>query len=153
MPAKVLKGQFGPQLPASWQGLNALLNEIALNPVSTVVPAAGVAEPMLKSLGKPISELLDLVLKTNKRVPGLPRRVKLTEWNARKGTLGFRPEAPQGPRGLTSVGVEPAPISATPADVDALINAGVLDVDQPPAGAVDRIYKKLMAALGQGQGQ
>lgn len=145
MPAKVLHGQFGPQLPEAWQ---RILAEIAMNPVTTAIPVAGVAEPMLKSLGKPISELLDLVLKTEKRVPGLPRRVKLTEWNARKGTLGFRPEAPPG--GMTSMpDITAAPFEATPADVDALINAGHFDVDQPPQGAVDAIRRKLMAVLGQ----
>jgi len=147
MPAKVLNGngRFGPQLPASWQ---RLLNEIALNPVTTAIPTAA-AEPVLKSLGKPISELLDMVLKTEKKVPGLPRRVKLTEWNARTGKLGLRPESAQGQRGLTSVGIEAAPIEATPADVDALIDAGTLTRDQPPQGAVDAIRRKLAQILGQ----
>ena len=145
MPAKIIQGQFGPQLPESWA---RLLAELSLNPVTTTVPSAGAVDPLLKSLGKPISELLDLVLKTEQKVPGLPRRVKLTEWNARKGTVGLRPEAPQGPKGLTSVGVEPAPIVASPADLDALINSGQLSIDQPPQGAVDAIRKRLLAALG-----
>lgn len=127
----------GPTLPASFQ---TLLDQLAVNPVGTAVPSGGYAEPMLKSLGKPLAELLDLILTPTTKGTGLPNRLRLTNWDARSGNVQFHGAGP------TRVGVER--FEATPTQLDRLIRGGALDVEQPPQGAVDAIRKKLAMLLG-----
>ena len=129
------------QLPAS---LLALLDQVAMNPMTSIIPAAGAyAEPILASLGKPLQELLGLVLSPTKGGSGLPRRLRLTQWNARTGNVEFHG---QGPR---PIGVER--FEATPAQLDKLIRGGALDLEQPTESAMAPIRRKLSAALDKGK--
>lgn len=116
--------------------VSALINQLGIAPVATNIETP-LAEPMLKSLGKPLSELLDLVLKRTGVAEGVPQRLRLTNWNARTGSAEFH--------GLTKAGQK---FEATPTQLDELINGGVLGVDQPPQGAVEAIRRKLAGALG-----
>lgn len=137
-----LRGQLPPELLA-------VLDQLSLSPATTAVWSGGqAAEPMLKSLGKPIQELLDLVLETSEKVKGVPRRLRLSNWDARRGLAQFHPEAPQGQgKGLVGMGVEPHPFEASPAQLDELITQGLLDVQQPPAGQVSAIQSRLRQLL------
>lgn len=102
------------------------------------LPMAGTIEeagtPVLRSLGKRLDELLDMVL-TPKPGSGLPKRLRLTNWDAREGNVDFH-SASKGER-----------FQATPSQLDELIKGGALDVEQPPAGAVTAARKKISKGL------
>lgn len=120
-------------------GMDALLGALGLrgdvfDPTSipnAAGQAIGVGGPMLKSLGKPLSDLLDLILTTKWR-GGLPQKLRFT--NVGRGEkMQFRdPE-------LTSS----EPFTMVPAEADTLLDAGVLDVEQPPASAVKHMRRLL----------
>lgn len=92
----------------------------------------GEGEPMLKSIGKKLSELLDTVFTPTERGTGLPQKLRFTNWDARKGNMQFHGATGAAPQ-----------FEATPGQVDKLISGGALDVAQPPQGAVDRLQKIL----------
>lgn len=92
--------------------------------------------PYLKSLGKPISELLDAAFTTPTK-SGLPSRLTLTGWNAKTGEVGLH-GARQGAERF----------AASPGQLDTLIEGGTVGLKQPPQGAVDSIRAKLAALLG-----
>ena len=102
------------------------------------MPASkGDIEPMLKSLGKPISELLGLILTPTQSKTGVPKQLRLSNFDSMKGNVQFHGDSrAASPR-----------FEASPAQLDDLINGGALDVAQPPQGAVDRIRKILSALL------
>lgn len=91
---------------------------------------------MLRSLGKPLSELLGTLFKTPTK-SGLPAKLRLTNWDAKSGEASMH--------GLTKVGQE---FRSTPSQLDSLINSDTVDLAQPPVGAVDAIRRKLAALLG-----
>jgi len=107
-----------------------------MGPFAAPAAVMGAAEPMLASLGKPVSELLDLILKTPDKT-GLPKRLSLTNWDAVKGLLQFI-----GQRGGSER------FSASPAEVDSLIHAGSLEIPQPAQAATEAVRRKIAAALG-----
>jgi hypothetical protein len=93
---------------------------------------------MLRSLGKPISDLLSAVFKTPKAgQTGLPSRVRLTNRDARKGTVDMHGVRKSADR-----------LEATPGQLDDLLNSGAIELEQPPQGAVDMIQRKLAELLG-----
>lgn len=105
-----------------------------------MAPAAGILEnegvqgaPVLRSIGKRIDELLDAVFTTPKG-SGLPKRLKLTGWDARTNQIEFH--APAGER-----------FQASPQQLDKLIGSGSIDLEQPAAGAVSSIQSRLSKAL------
>lgn len=92
---------------------------------------------MLRSLGKPIAELLGASFKLQNGT-GLPSLLKLTGWNAAKGTVGLH--------GARAAGEA---FEATPAQLDELIEKGILDLAQPAMDKVSGIRGLLAKALGQ----
>jgi hypothetical protein len=92
----------------------------------------GEGEPMLKSIGKKLSELLDTVFTPTERGTGLPQKLRFTNWDARKGNMQFHGGTAAAPQ-----------FEATPGQVDKLISGGALDVAQPPQGAVDKLQRIL----------
>lgn len=93
---------------------------------------------MLRALGKPISELLSAVFKTPQAMKtGLPSRVRLTNWDARKGMVDMHGVRRTADR-----------LEATPGQLDELLNSGAIELEQPPQGAVDLLQRKLAELLG-----
>lgn len=134
MPLKVdPTPQLAPGLP-DW--LYKALEQLSVNPVSTVVPAAGVGEPMVKALGKPISELLGALFSPGEHGTGVPQRLRLT------GTTP--PDMVQ----LHSQNMNGQPFEATADQLSQLLDGGALNLTQPPQGAVDKIRRTLASLLG-----
>lgn len=94
-------------------------------------------QPILESLGKPIAELLGMVLRPTQARTGLPSRLRFSNYNAEKGLAQFHADTKAAPQ-----------FEATPQQLDELIGGGALDLEQPPQGAVDAIRRKLAALLG-----
>lgn len=92
---------------------------------------------MLKSLGKPVSELLGTVFKL-KGGAGLPGMVRITNWNHRTGNVVMQ-----------SVRKASEAFEATPAQIDEMIGMGWLDVRQPAQRAGERITSVLRSAMGK----
>ena len=122
-------------------GMDAILGGLGLRgsitePTSVpnaVGQVAAIGGPFLKSLGKPVADLLDLIL-TTKGGRGLPPKLRLTNIG-RSGDLQFH-----NPR---TSGVGPAGFEASPSQVDTLIGSGALDIEQPAQRGVDSIRKRL----------
>lgn len=76
--------------------------------------------PYLKSITKPISELLDTIFTPTAKGTGLPSRLRFTNWDARKGVMQ-----------LHSADAAGKPFEVSPTDLDRLINAGHIDIEQP----------------------
>ena len=129
MPTRIAASPTRNGLPLSVQ---RFLDQISVNPVATEVKAT---EPMLQSIGKPISELLGLILKPTQKGSGIPQRLRLTNWNADKGTISFH--------GASRAGQ----YEATPQQIDELINGGVLDLEQAPQRAMEAMRRKLLKLL------
>lgn len=109
--------------------------------VEATAPPVGLPEadmgPVLKSLGKPISELLSLVLEqAGPVVKGIPKRIRLTQWDALNKLLEFH--------GLNNAAER---MQVSPGDLDRLISEGVLQIPGSPKGQSATIQKKLQAAL------
>lgn len=119
--------------PTDW------VDRLVANPAGLVPGTIESTEPMLHSLGKPLQELLDLALRPTTAKTGLPRGLRLTNWDARTGEAAFR--------GLRKGGAEE--FRASPQQLDDLIGGGALDVQQPPTRAVEAIRRRLAALLGQ----
>lgn len=100
--------------------------------------AAEVAEPELKSLAKTLGDLYNRIF-VPKPGAGLPRRMRFTG-TTREGAMQFHNASPGAPIG-------PAPFESTPAEVDSLINSGMLDVEQPPIRATNAIQQRLRETL------
>lgn len=103
---------------------------------AAVWAGGGEGEPMLKSIGKKLSELLDTVFTPTERGTGLPQKLRFTNWDARKGNMQFHGATGSAPQ-----------FEAAPGEVDRLISGGALDVAQPPQGAVDKLQKLLAGEL------
>ena len=99
--------------------------------------------PFLKSLGRPLADLLDMVL-TTKGAGGLPKRLKFTGWHPRTGRAQLHP--PNAPVG-------PAPYETSLKDLDALLSKGTIDLEQPPARATADIQRRLRAILDDTLGE
>lgn len=89
----------------------------------------------LKSLGKPVAELLGTVFKT-KTGSGLPSLLRMTNWDARTGNVGMH--------SLRKAGEA---FEASPTQIDEMIERGWLDLEQPAEGASDHIRKLLQKIL------
>lgn len=92
---------------------------------------------MLRSIGKPVGELLGMVFKT-KTGSKLPSLLRLTNWNAATGNVAMH-----------SVNKAGKAFEATPAQIDEMIEKGWLDIAQPAKVAGDKIRGLLSRALGQ----
>ena len=90
----------------------------------------------LRSLGKPLSELLGLIFKSPTG-SGIPSKLRVTNWDAKAGQAALH--------GLRK-GSER--FSASPSQIDELVNTGTIGIQQPPQSAVDAIRRKLSALLG-----
>lgn len=152
MPGTVIRDPSADLGLPPW--LSALLNEIAINPVGASLTSAG--EPVLRSIGKQLSDLLGTVFKTapgGAKVPGLPRRLRFSGLSTggalerREGKMLLQADA--GPHQPISTGVEPQPFEIAPSDLDRLLGQGLADVDQPPTQAVDAIQRRLRQVLDQ----
>lgn len=138
--------------------LSTLLNEIAINPAGGAIKSGGAAgEPILKSIGKQLSDLLGTVFKTNPsgaKLPGVPRKLRFSgmstggDLERREGNMLFQPD-PREPGGMISTGVEAQPFEIAPSDMDSLLERGMAEIDQPPQAAVDTIQRKLREVLDQ----
>lgn len=131
--------------PPALQGLpdwlqQALL-QVSVNPVMSAVPAAGVGEPMVKALGKPISELLGSLFSPGETGTGVPQRLRLTGYTP--GREGVDPLV-----GLHSVNMDGAPFEVSPDQLSQLLDGGALNLTQPPQGPVDSIKARLGKLLG-----
>src|SRR5262245_24275714 len=98
----------------------------------------GQIDPILRSLGKPLSQLLGMILKPVQSGTGVPSRLRYTNYDAPKGLAQFH-----------SVDRAGQAFEASPKDLDALLKGGAIDVEQPPQGAVEKIRKLLAAAMGE----
>lgn len=123
----------------SW--LQTILQQVGVNPVATAVPAAGVGEPMIKALGKPVSELLGTLFSPGETGTGVPQRLRLSGYTP--GREGVEPSV-----GLHSVNSDGAPFEATIDQLSQLLDGGALNVTQPPQGAVSAIQARLAKLLG-----
>lgn len=94
---------------------------------------------LVKSLGKPISELLGIVLKQTTPGTGLPARMRLGSFDRGKATL-------YGARKGSET------FEATASELDDLLANGMMELEQPPQGAVDAIRRKLSAILDSALG-
>lgn len=101
-----------------------------------LAPLGAVEAPALKSIGKPVSELLGATFVTPNKT-GLPKRMAVSSWNDAKGSVGLH--------GARS-GAEA--FEATPSQLDELIDGGALGLEQPPQAAVQTIMQKLQQLLG-----
>lgn len=136
MPGPIIRSTAASQLP-NHPVLGGLLDELSVNPTGTAVWSGGKpGAPLLKSLGKELSELLDAVFKP-KAGSGLPQRLRFTNVS-REGQMQFH--APNDAIG-------PARFEASPSEVDKLINGGALDLEQPPAAATNAVRSKLRDVL------
>lgn len=124
--------------------LLSLLQQFSPGPDALPMPmplgAAMENDPWIPALGKRISELLDTVFVPTTRNTGLPQRLRLTNWNARAGTLQFHPVTPKAAIG-------PAPFEATPAQLSTLIDKGALDLQQPGARATAVVRARIRELL------
>lgn len=118
-----------PDWLPDWIG--QLLDSASLNPANEI------SAPTIDALGKPVSELLGAVLTTPKKT-GLPSKLRITNWNA--------PSQEVVMHGVRKAGEE---LRATPSQIDELIRAGNVDLQQPPMSAVEKIRRLLSSALGQ----
>lgn len=136
-----------------------ILNQISVNPVSTSITTAGaVGEPILKSIGKELSELLGTVFETNPgaaKAPKVPRKLRFSgmatggDVERRGGKMLMQADA--GPHGMISTGVEPQPFEISPSDMDTLLASGKAGIEQPPAGPTAAIQRRLKAMLDRGK--
>lgn len=137
MPGPITMNTTRRLLPDLNPTVAELLDQISLNPQSTAVwSGGGAGEPMLKSLGKTLGELMDAIF-TPKAGAKLPQRMRFTGVS-REGNMQFH--GPNDPIG-------PARFEASPGDVDKLINGGALDLEQPPARATAAVQSKLRQML------
>lgn len=100
----------------------------------------GIAEeggPIIRSLGKYLSELLGLEVGATKAGSGLPKRMRLTNFDSREGNLDFHAASRKGGERF----------QATPSQLDTLVGQGALDVVQPPKRAVESTRRKIATAL------
>ena len=116
-----------------------LLNNLAISPTTTAISGG---TPVLRSIGKELSELLDTVFTTTKKTKGVPTKLRFTNLS-REGNMQLHPASA---RGTSPTG--PAPMEVAPGDLDRLISGGAVDLDQPPEGAVDAIRRRLQKVLG-----
>lgn len=132
-------------LPSFTQGLpdwlQQVLQQVSVNPMMTAVPAAGVGEPMVKALGKPVSELLGSVFSPGETKTGVPQRLQLTGFKG--GRPGVEPTV-----GLHSGNLDGQPFEATLDQLSQLLDGGALNLQQPPQGAVAKIQRTLSQLLG-----
>lgn len=92
---------------------------------------------MVRALGKPISELLGAIFTTPSKT-GLPSKLRLTNWNAKTGEAVLH--------GVRKAGEE---MVASPRQLNSMIGADQIGLQQPPEGAVAKIQALLARALGQ----
>lgn len=136
MPGPVIPRPMADSSLPDWA--KQLMTMIALSPASTGVQAASAAaEPMLESIGKPVSEMFGAKFSPEQTKTGVPQRLRFDGWNANKNQMQFAGSNAQMPR-----------MDATPQQIDQLINGGALGLEQPPSTAVEAIRKKLAAILG-----
>lgn len=134
------KRNFLPDVLAKAEGIGPIpqaeSDRLAIGDGTSLIGGAidpGDIGPILRSLGKPVADLLDLIL-TTKGKGGLPPKLRLTNVG-RNGDLQFH-----DPRAAST---GPAGFEASAGQVDTLIGAGKLDVEQPAQRGVDSIRKRL----------
>lgn len=112
-------------------------DSIGADPRADVHEAVMPLDPtMLESLGKPLSELLGMILRPTTAGTGLPSRLRLG--NVQNGEGLFYGVRKGGER-----------FQASPSQLDEMINGGLLEREQPPTGAVNAIRRKIAAVLGE----
>lgn len=100
--------------------------------------ARALMDPELRSIGKPVSEMLDVMLNP-KPGAGLPKRLRVTGWDARNSELAMTPVEHKAAVGNS--------VRVSPQDLDKLLGAEAVGIEQPPARDVETIRRKIAAAL------
>lgn len=91
----------------------------------------------LRSLGKPVSEVLGMVFKTKSTGGEVPSLLRVSNWNSRTGNVSMH--------SLNKAG---QPFEATPAQIDEMIEKGWLDLQQPAQAAGEGIRRLIGRTLG-----
>lgn len=106
----------------------------------------GIAEeggPIVRSLGKYLAELLGIEMGATTAGSGLPKRMRMTGFDAREGNIDFHAASRKGGERF----------AATPEQLDTLVGQGAVDVAQPPKKAVASVRRKIATDLDTPKGK
>jgi hypothetical protein len=109
------------------------LIQASADPLTTSVWGAP-GRPFISALGKEIQELLDMVLTPVAKRTGLPKRLQLGGFDSKTNKVKYYGQKADVPV-----------FESTPEQLDEMLTTGMLDVEQPPKGAVEAIRKRIAA--------
>ncbi len=117
--------------------LRDILDQVAVNPVMTSVPAAAVASTVPRVAGKSLADRLGEILspEVDRRNTGLPARMRLTTYDPAAGTAQ-----------LTGM-AKGEPIATSIADLDAAMQAGHIAPELPPGASESRTIPQMQRRL------